>query len=73
MTCEQIRDQKFETRNPEFETFRALSLLSFEFVSDVDVRASDFPSRGPGFDIRISTFDNDMNNDYRTIQYAGGD
>jgi hypothetical protein len=47
-------DSKFETRNPKFETnpnvpnsnlfslFAVFELLNFEFVSDFDIRISDF-------------------------------
>jgi len=42
-------DSKFEARNPKFETnpnvfswFAVLEPLNFEFVSDFDIRISDF-------------------------------
>jgi len=45
-------DSKFEARNPKFETqvpisnvfswFAVFELLNFEFVSDFDIRISDF-------------------------------
>jgi hypothetical protein len=51
-------DSKFEARNPKFETnpkapnsngfswFAVFELLNFEFVSDFDIRISDFSMPG---------------------------